>query len=146
MPAHRYEVAETLSGHTSSISVVLFSPDGEYLASGSENGTILITSTGSWQNNKKLVNVSSVTALLWDPTFPMTIVCGFASGAILTVQIGEDDPVRLELMATILVQAIILTLQTGHTGTYSLGRYVRRSHSLYLYRQPWPDVGDWPWM
>ncbi|KAF9786231.1 WD40-repeat-containing domain protein, partial [Thelephora terrestris] len=82
-----YEIAETLTGHTSSITVVLFSPDGEYLASGSESGVVLVTATESWETVKTLVNVSPVTALLWDPTFPVTLVCGFASGATLTVHI-----------------------------------------------------------
>ena len=91
MFTHKYESAETLSGHTSSITALLFSPDGKYLASGSENGLVLVTVTESWETVKKLVNVSPVTALLWDPTFPMTLVCGFASGAILTVHIGESD-------------------------------------------------------
>lgn len=97
MLSRKYEGVETLSGHTSSIFVVLFSPDGEYLASGCENGLILITSTESWETVGRLLNVSSVTALLWDPTFPMTLVCGFASGAVLTVHIGENDLVSLGL-------------------------------------------------
>jgi len=112
MLAHKYESAETLSGHTSSITVVLFSPDAEYLASGSENGVILVTATRSWEIVKKLVNVSPVTALLWDPTFPVTVVCGFASGAILTVHIGESDTVRLEPITTIVeLQLILRTVQ-----------------------------------
>lgn len=95
MFSHKYESLETLSGHTSSITAILFSPDGEYLASGSENGVVLVSSTESWETVKTLVNVSPVTALLWDPTFPMTLVCGCASGAMLTVHIGGSDLVRL---------------------------------------------------
>ena len=94
MLAHKYECSKTLTGHTSSITVVLFSPDGEYLASGSETGVILVTATESWTTVKKLMNVSPVTALLWDPTFPMTVVCGFASGAMITVHVGDNDLVR----------------------------------------------------
>jgi WD40 repeat protein len=102
MFAHKYESAEILSGHTSSITVLLFSPDGEYLASGCESGVVLVTATESWENVKKLVNVSPVTALLWDPTFPMTMVCGFASGAVLTVHIGDSDLVRLRFITAML--------------------------------------------
>lgn len=94
MVTHKYECVETLSGHTSSITVLLFSPDGEYLASGCESGVILVTATESWKIVKKLVNVSSVTAILWDHTFPMTVVCGFSSGAVVTVHIGDSDTVR----------------------------------------------------
>ena len=94
MLTHKYECTATLTGHTSSIAVLLFSPDGEYLASGSETGAIFVTATESWTPVTKLLNVSPVTALLWDPTFPMTILCGFASGAIITVHIGDHDIVR----------------------------------------------------
>ena len=99
MVAHKYESVETLSGHATSITVLQFSPNGEYLASGSECGTILVTGTESWKTVKKLVNVSPVTALLWDPTFPMMLVCGFASGAILTVHIDTGDLVRARSIA-----------------------------------------------
>lgn len=102
MLAPKYESAKTLSGHTSSITALLFSPDGEHLASGCEGGVVLVTATRSWGIVKKLVNVSPVTALLWDPTFPMTVVCGFSSGAILTVHVGGGDSVRPRFMTAML--------------------------------------------
>ncbi|KAF9646727.1 hypothetical protein BDM02DRAFT_3130194 [Thelephora ganbajun] len=94
MLARKYESTEMLSGHTNSITVLLFSPNSKYLASGCKSGIVLVTATESWEVAKRLVNVSPVTALLWDPTFPMTVVCGFASGAILTVHIGDSNSDR----------------------------------------------------
>ena len=91
----KYESAEMLLGHTSSITALCFSLDGDYLASGCESGVVLVTATGSWEIVQKVVGISPVTALQWDPIFPMTLVCGFASGAIVTLHIGDGDLVSL---------------------------------------------------
>ena len=100
MLSPKYESVETLSGHVSSITVLRFSYDGKYLASGSEDGTILVISTGTWETVSRLVNVSPVTALLWDRTFLMMLVCRFASGAMLTVHIDQRDQVSIIPVAT----------------------------------------------
>lgn len=101
MVTSKYECVETLSGHTGSIIAVCFSPDGEYLASACDDGIVLITATESWETVRKLVNVSPVAAIIWDPTFPMTMVCGFDSGAVVTVYIGDTDVVRRFFIAAI---------------------------------------------
>jgi WD40 repeat protein len=69
MFARKYESAETLTGHTSSITTLWFSPDGDYLASGCESGVVLVTATESWEVIQKVVNFSPVTALQWDSKF-----------------------------------------------------------------------------
>lgn len=91
----KYEHAETLSGHRSTITALRFSQDGEYLASGSESGTVLVTATETWEIVQKVVNISPVTALEWDSTFPMALVCGFSSGAVVTVHIRDEYLVSL---------------------------------------------------
>jgi WD40 repeat protein len=101
MVIHNYESVEKLSGHTGSITALRFSPNGRYLASACENGVVLVTATESWEVVKKLVNVSSVTAVAWDPTFPMTVICGFSSGVVVTVYIGDTDVVRRFLIMVV---------------------------------------------
>lgn len=145
MLARRFENAETLSGHTSSITTLRFSPEGEYLASGCEGGVVLVTSTESWQIVQKAVNISPVTALRWDCTFPMTLVCGFASGAVLTVHIGDTDN---DLVSQTLFHKTRAktTNSAGRLRPYSLGGRVPRPHPLYRYRRSRQEVSDWPWL
>lgn len=87
---------------TSSITALCFSPDGNYLTSGCESGVVLVTAMDSWEIVQKVVNISPVTAVQWDSTFPMMLVCGFTSGAIVTLHIGDSDLVRHCPIKTIL--------------------------------------------
>ncbi|KAF9778446.1 WD40-repeat-containing domain protein [Thelephora terrestris] len=86
-----YEPTATLSGHTDSVRVLRFSPHGNYLASGGDDGLILVFSTDTWRMVAKIVNVSPVTALLWHSAFPKTIMCGFHSGAVVTICLDSGD-------------------------------------------------------
>ena len=90
----KYEPTTTLSGHTDSVRALHFSPNGDYLASGGDDGLILVFSTNSWEIIAKVVNVSPVTALMWNSAFPKTIVCGFLSGAVVTICLDSGDRVR----------------------------------------------------
>lgn len=85
----KYKLSATLSGHRNTITALKFSCDGKYLATGSEDGTLLIFSTRTWQPVQHYVDASSVTAILWHPTHPNTLVCGFLSGDVLTMPLDE---------------------------------------------------------
>ena len=94
MPSGNYKSTATLPGHTASVRVLRFSPNGNYLASGGEDGLVLVFSTDSWELVARIVNVSPVAALMWHSTFPKTITCGFISGAVVTICLDSGDRVR----------------------------------------------------
>jgi WD40 repeat protein len=95
MATPRYKLMVTLHHHTDTITALQFSPCGSYLASGSDDGVVFIFSTESWNPVKRFIDVSPVTSLLWHPSFPKTIICGFNSGDIHTACFEGSDMVRL---------------------------------------------------
>ena len=80
-----YHLATSLSGHIDSINALEFSPGGKHLASAGQDGKLLIFSSKTWGLVKKYVGSSPLTAIAWHPTFPMTVICGFASGDLITI-------------------------------------------------------------
>ncbi|KAF9783286.1 WD40-repeat-containing domain protein [Thelephora terrestris] len=83
MTAPRYTLKTRLpSGHNNSIIALQFSPDGKFLASGSGDGVLMVFSTSTWKPVKRYVDASSLTAVIWHPTFPKTLICGYRSGDI----------------------------------------------------------------
>jgi len=95
MAIPRYKLKVTLRHHTETITALQFSPSGDFLASGSENGVVLVFSTGSWKPVKRFIDASPVTALVWHPLFPKTILCGFDSGDIHTACFEGNESVCL---------------------------------------------------
>ncbi|KAF9784449.1 WD40-repeat-containing domain protein [Thelephora terrestris] len=91
MSSSPYTVLTTLYGHTNSINVVRSSPDGRYLASGGEDGTIIIYSTRSWRAVKRYGSLSPVSALVWHPTTPSTIIFGCKNGDVETVHFQDPE-------------------------------------------------------
>ena len=96
MSTSPYTVLTTLYGHTSSINVIRSSPDGEHLASGGDDGTIIIYSTKTWEAVKRYGNLSPVTALSWHPTVPSAIIFGCKNGDVQTLHF-RDPEVRTNL-------------------------------------------------
>ena len=96
MATPRYTLNRTLtSGHTNDITVLQFSPDGEFLASGSGDGVLLVFSTSSWKPVKRFIDASSINALAWHPVIPKTLICGYASGDVHTAHFESHRLVKI---------------------------------------------------
>lgn len=80
-----YDLETSLPGHIDSINALQFSSAGGYLASSGQDGQLFIFSTKTWKPVRKYANASPLTALVWHPTFPKTVICGFASGDLVTI-------------------------------------------------------------
>lgn len=82
----------TLGDHEDSVTAMEFSPDGMYLASGSEDGVLLIYSTCDWKPIQRFVNASPLNSLTWGPFSDQYLFCGFKSGDVHTIRF---DPVKV---------------------------------------------------
>ena len=86
------EVLSILNGHTASINALAFSPDGQYLASGSDDGTLFVFEVNGWQAVHKMDGLSPVTALLWSSTAVAGPLCvGFGDGRLLCVNLHATE-------------------------------------------------------
>lgn len=82
-----------LGEHEESVTAMEFSPDGSFLASGSEDGLLLIYSTTNWKPIRRFIDASPLTALTWHPS-GQYVICGFKSGDIHTIQF---DPLKVNV-------------------------------------------------
>ncbi|KAI0310395.1 WD40-repeat-containing domain protein [Amylostereum chailletii] len=71
------------NGHSDSISCLSFSPKTDLLASGSEDGTIVLWNTLKGTRQRNIQIGSPITALLWHPSRPRFLVCGSETGVTL---------------------------------------------------------------
>lgn len=59
----------TLTGHSDTVSLLSFSPNGEWLATGSLDCTVIIWSTATWKQAHQLSDLcGEIMALLWHPS------------------------------------------------------------------------------
>lgn len=89
MPTIVYEPVTTLSGHRDTVTALEFSPDGNFLASGGQDGVLLIFSTSDWRLIHKFVDASPVSALLWHPVLEGHLFCGLKSGDVHTLRLNR---------------------------------------------------------
>jgi len=103
MSTRRYKHEITVTGLNESISALEFSPDGKFLASGCEDGSVVVFSTLDWKSLYTFADVSPSTSLTWHPRVEGLLFCGFKSGDVHTLQTNgpqvkpkgsPPDPVR----------------------------------------------------
>ena len=77
-------------GHTASVTALEFSPDGNFLVSGGNDGVIMIFSTSSWTPVKRHLDVSPVSVLVWDRERRYLLLSGHQSGDVHVVTMDRS--------------------------------------------------------
>jgi len=91
--SYAYILKHTLSHtHSESVNCLEFSSSGEFLASGSDDHSLIIWNVSTGQDLYHILFDSPVTALLWHPSREQTIICGCEDGTI--VQMSRFTLVR----------------------------------------------------
>ena len=90
MPPFMNEPIVSLGGHGDSVTTTNFSPDGVYLASGSEDGLVLIHSVVNWMPLLRFIDASPVTSLTWHPRLQRVFFCGCKSGDVHAVRFSTS--------------------------------------------------------
>ena len=80
-----YSLQRNISGHCNTVNTLSFSPDGLYLASGRDDGLVLILNALTGIEVRRFMDTSAVTTVVWHPTFPKTIITSHSSGDIHTI-------------------------------------------------------------
>ena len=71
-----------LEDHTESVNVLAFSPTGSRLASGSQDGSLVIWEPITGVTKYRIVCLSAVLSLIWDPRYLNRLVVGCENGVL----------------------------------------------------------------
>lgn len=88
MPLKYTKTVEIVGEHRDAVNAVVFSPSGQYLASASHDGRILIWALDSGRALHRLTYHSPVLSLLWVGS-PNQILAGCGNGRMLTISFDE---------------------------------------------------------
>ncbi|KIK12473.1 hypothetical protein PISMIDRAFT_18720 [Pisolithus microcarpus 441] len=80
-----------LQGHTSTVNALTFSPSGGELASGSDDGSLIIWDPLSGKLESRITFPSSILSLAWGPWRPYRLYVGCLDGTLAIVEGSESN-------------------------------------------------------
>lgn len=80
-----FALHHTLEGHTDSINVIAFSPAGNWLASSSEDSSLIIWKPLTGLSLHRIVFPSTILSLAWDPQCARCLFIGCQDGSLAVV-------------------------------------------------------------
>ncbi|KAF8834765.1 WD40 repeat-like protein [Paxillus ammoniavirescens] len=105
-----------LEGHTGSVTALAFSPGGDRLASGSEDGSIIIWEPLTASLQYQVVLPSTITCLVWDSTRLSRLFLGCTDGTLAVLENFEKQEPGDSVLTGIKVSicALAINSYTGH--------------------------------
>ena len=89
-----FSIVDEVKVVSDSVNATVFSPDGAYLAIGSDNGHVLIYNYRDCHLVYRYIDTSPITALLWHPVDRYTLFVGGGYGKCSIYQLSAKSPVR----------------------------------------------------
>ncbi len=118
-------IEQPLVGHQSTVDAVAFSPDGKWLASGDDNGLIMLWSVGHWGAGVRLVATSHVISALAFSPDSRRLASGNGDGTIVLWDVVDARTVGVPMI--------------GHSGGVSTVVFAPRRRPVGQWR---PDRHD----
>lgn len=126
--ASSYQVLQTLRGHSDTVSLLAFSPNGEWLASGGLDSTVCLWSTATWERVHSLTDLcGEIMTLLWHPS-SLVLVAGaddaqaamwnVAKGSLAMYFVGHRGPVTTAIWSPD-VKKLITGSSDGSVSVYN---------------------------
>lgn len=96
-PVIPFTSEHTLLGHTDSVNVLAFSPTGSQLASGSDDGSLIIWDPSAGTLTHRIAFQSAVLSLSWDPRHFYRLFIGCSDGTLAICENSEVLLMRLSM-------------------------------------------------